>query len=184
VRSFRLASARTFRGTWSAIQSGASSVGPSKHVGGKDTAVSIAESPVRRRNALRSSHIGPFWVRIISFAVSSNRPWKSTQKVLGTGRRPGSKPPLRVSRARRWPGRDREGRRFLRLRRFRRCNGRLNATQPGVLAVSTSYIRGLGAACKGSATEPLLRRLRAATLDPFHRIAVKVQLTLRSLCGK
>src|SRR6476620_7182270 len=35
VRSFRLASARSFRGSWSATQSGASSVGPSEHVGGK-----------------------------------------------------------------------------------------------------------------------------------------------------
>src|SRR3954471_12109006 len=93
---------------------------------------------------------------------------------------PGLEPPLRVSRARRWPGRDREGRRFLRLRRFRRCTGKLNATQPGVLAVSTSYIRGLGAGCKGSAMEPIPGRRRAATLDPFHRIAFKVQLTLRS----
>jgi hypothetical protein len=78
VRSFRLASARSFRGPWSAIQSGASSVGPSEHVGGKDTAVSIAEDPVRRLNARRSSHIGPFWVRIISFAVSQTVPGKST----------------------------------------------------------------------------------------------------------
>src|SRR6476659_4918269 len=35
-------------------------------------------------------------------------------------------------------------------RRFRRCTGRLNATQPGVLAVSPLYIRGLGLGCKGS----------------------------------
>src|SRR6266404_8661249 len=38
----------------------------------------------------------------------------------------------------------------LRLRSFHRCTGRLNATQPGVLAVSTPYIRGLGLSCKGS----------------------------------
>src|SRR3990170_9148892 len=36
------------------------------------------------------------------------------------------------------------------FREFRRCTGRLNATQPGVLAVSPSYIRGLGSRCKGS----------------------------------
>ena len=35
VRSFRFAPARLFRGSWSATQSGASSVGPSKRVGGK-----------------------------------------------------------------------------------------------------------------------------------------------------
>src|SRR4030081_262309 len=36
------------------------------------------------------------------------------------------------------------------FRRLRRCTGRLNATQPGVLAVSPLYIRGIAAACKGS----------------------------------
>src|SRR5437762_9122674 len=36
------------------------------------------------------------------------------------------------------------------FRRFRRCTGRLNATQPGVLAVSPLYIRGLAPPCKGS----------------------------------
>src|ERR1700681_1202179 len=36
------------------------------------------------------------------------------------------------------------------FRRFRRCTGRLNATQPGILAVSLMYIRGLGLSCKGS----------------------------------
>jgi hypothetical protein len=176
VRSFRLASARSFRESWSAIQSGASSVGPSKHVGGKDTAVSIAESPVRRLDARRSSHIGPFRVQIISFAVSQTVPGKGTWDRTP----PGLEPPLRVSRARRWPGRDREGRRFLRLRRFRRCTGRLNATQPGVLAVSTSYIRGLGAPCKGSAREPAAGRRSTATVGPFHRLALKVRLTLWS----
>ena len=34
---------------------------------------------------------------------------------------------------------------FSDVREFRRCTGRLNATQPGVIAVSPSYIRGLGA---------------------------------------
>ena len=34
--------------------------------------------------------------------------------------------------------------------KFRRCTGRLNATQPGVLAVSPLYIRGLTAPRKGS----------------------------------
>lgn len=78
MRSFRLAPARSFRGSWSATQSGASSVGPSKHVGGKDTAASIAEGPVRRLNARRPSHTGPFGVRIISFAVSQTVPGKGT----------------------------------------------------------------------------------------------------------
>src|ERR1700692_4159166 len=37
-----------------------------------------------------------------------------------------------------------------RFRRLRRCTGRLNVTQPGVLAVSPLYIRGLAAPRKGS----------------------------------
>ena len=44
----------------------------------KDTAASIAEGPVRRLNARRPSHIGPFWVRIISFAASQTVPGKGT----------------------------------------------------------------------------------------------------------
>src|ERR1700721_2244201 len=39
---------------------------------------------------------------------------------------------------------------FPRSRKFRRCTGRLNATQPGVLTVSPLYIRGLAAMRKGS----------------------------------
>jgi len=40
----------------------------------EDPAVSIAEAPAQRLNACRPSHIGPFWVRIISFAVSQTVP--------------------------------------------------------------------------------------------------------------
>ena len=40
--------------------------------------MSIAEAPARRLNACRPSHIGPFWVRIISFAVSQTVPGKGT----------------------------------------------------------------------------------------------------------
>src|SRR5207245_11695453 len=103
---------------------------------------------------------------------------QALDKVPEAGRRPASKRWRRVSRVRRRLWRDQERRRFLRLRRFRRCTGRLNATQPGVLAVSTSYIRGLGAACKGRAREPegnpLLERRGAATLAAFHRFDLKV----------
>src|SRR6201995_4977305 len=69
---------------------------------------------------------------------------------LGLGRRSGSKPPLLVSRALRWLWRDRKDAGIFGVRRFRRCTGRLNATQPGVLAVSPLYIRGLAATCKRS----------------------------------
>ena len=121
--------------------------------------VSSLKAPARRQSARQPSHIGPFGVRIISSAVSQTVPGaeRYTKRYLGTGRRSGSKPPLRVSRARRWPWRDRERRWILQLRRIRRCTGRLNATQPGVLAFSTSYIRGSGLPCKGSVREASLR---------------------------
>jgi len=57
AQSFRSASARFFRGSWSATQSGASSVGPSEQVGGKGAALSFAESPARRQGARRRSDI-------------------------------------------------------------------------------------------------------------------------------
>ena len=63
------------------------------------------------------------------------------------------------------------------IRRFRRCTGRLNATQPGVLAVSPSYIRGLAGAGKGS----VAARQHSAL---FARGALRSRLTLRFYCGK
>ena len=154
MRRFRFASARSALGYWSATQSGASSVGPSEHVGGKIDRRVYSLKARRSAFALAGhSHIGPFGGPDNQFCRVLNRPWSKIvpcNSVPGIGRRSGSKPPLRVSRAQRWLGRDRERRRSLRLGRFRRCTGRLNATQPGVLAVSTSYIRGLPARCKGA----------------------------------
>jgi len=57
ARSFRSASARFFPGS-SATQSGASSVGPSEHFGGKSAALSLAEGPAWRQGARRPPHIG------------------------------------------------------------------------------------------------------------------------------
>ena len=57
---------------------------------------------------------------------------------------------LLISRALRWLWRDRKDAGVSKIWRFRRCTGRLNATQPGVLAVSPLYIRGLGLSCKGT----------------------------------
>ena len=48
--------------------------------------------------------------------------------------------------------------------RFHRCTGKLNATQPRVLAVSTSYIRGLASPRKG----PASKRRQAATVLVIH----------------
>src|ERR1700730_2900381 len=62
------------------------------------------------------------------------------------------------------------------FRRLRRCTGRLNATQPGVLAVSPIYIRRLAAARKGSVAA---RQHLALFGEQF-----KLQLTLWSYCGK
>ena len=57
---------------------------------------------------------------------------------------------LLISRALRWLWRDRKDAGIFGARRFRRCTGRLNETQPGVLAVSPLYIRGLAGLRKGS----------------------------------
>src|SRR3979409_2150889 len=86
-------------------------------------------------------------------------------------RRSGSKPPsLSAARcAGLW--RDRKDAGISWIRRFRRCTGRLNATQPGVLAVSPCYIRGLGPARKGSVA--MLQHFGL-----FRRRRVKRQLTL------
>ena len=77
----------------------------------------------------------------------SNRPWNKTG---WTERRPGWKPTLlagRAARAGSEGGTENAG--IPKIKRFHR-SGRLNATQPGVIAVSTPYIRGLGALCKPS----------------------------------
>ena len=57
--------------------------------------------------------------------------------------------------------------------RFHRCTGKLNATQPRVLAVSTSYIRGLGSPRKGSV-------VRAPQSSLFTGCHLKEPLTLYS----
>src|SRR5664279_269231 len=71
--------------------------------------------------------------------------------------------PSFVSRALRWLWRERKDAGISEIERFRRCTGRLNATQPGVLAVSPLYIRGLGGACKGSVAPRQHSTLFAAT---------------------
>jgi hypothetical protein len=68
----------------------------------------------------------------------------------GTGRRSGSRLSLLAGRALRWLWERLEKRWNLLLLKVPAPHGRLNATQPGVLAVSHPYIRGLVAPCKGS----------------------------------
>src|SRR4030081_834826 len=88
-------------------------------------------------------------VRIIGYAVSESRPWNKmvtwdrTPLGLETAAPCEPRAALAVEGSeRRWNLRD--------LRRFRRCTGRLNVTQPGVLAFSPLYIRGMSLSCKGS----------------------------------
>src|SRR4030088_3788325 len=88
-------------------------------------------------------------VRIIGYAVSESRPWNKmvtwdrTPLGLETAAPCEPRAALAVGGSeRRWNPRE--------FRRFRRWTGRLNATQPGVLAVSPLYIRGMGLSCKGS----------------------------------
>ena len=64
------------------------------------------------------------------------------------------------------------------IRGFRRCTGRLNATQPGVLAVSPLYIRGLAARVQGRASQ------RGNTRALFVASALSSRLTLWFYCGK
>jgi len=71
----------------------------------------------------------------------SNRPWN---KMGWTERRSGWKPSLlagRAARAGSEGGPENAG--ISKIGRSHRCTGRLNATQPGVIVVSTPYIRGL-----------------------------------------
>jgi hypothetical protein len=146
ARSFRSASALFFRGSWSATQSGASSVGPSKTRGRQKAALSGAEGLGQRQSARRLA-IGPFGARIIGYAVSEAVPWN---KMVTWDRTPlglETAAPC-ISRALRWLWRDRKDAGIFKSGRFRRCTGRLNATQPGVLAVSPLYIRGMGLSCK------------------------------------
>ena len=182
MRSFRLASARSIRGPWSAIQSGASSVGPSEHVGGKDTAVSIAEDPVRRLSARRPSHIGPFWVRIISFAVSQTVPGKSTwdRTPLGLETAAPCQPraalavegsgKTQVPPASKVPALHREAERD--------TTGSISRQH----LVHTWIGGSVQGKRKGSARdlqrEPSLERRTAATLAPFRKLGLKVRLTL------
>src|SRR5262249_39358543 len=60
---------------------------------------------------------------------------------------------------------------------FRRCTGRLNATQPGVIAVSTPVHTWIGRVVQG-------KRLCPATVMLIHELHVRVRLTLWFYCGK
>jgi len=107
--------------------------------------LSVAEDPVRRQGARRPSHIEAL--------QPDNRLSRISKPSLerigdpGTGRRSGSKPTLLLNRALRWLGRAGKTLEST-FTRFLRRTGRLNATQPGILAVSTFYIRGLTVPCK------------------------------------
>src|ERR1700753_1221801 len=69
-----------------------------------------------------------------------------------------------------------------RFRGFRRCTGRLNATQPGVLAVSPSYIRGMTARRKGRRREQEGKRACAATGPVVLEGFLKCRLTVGFYC--
>ena len=148
MRSFRLAEVRSFRGSWSATQSGASSVGPSEHVGGKKVPPCLfAESPgaaPKRPPAIacrplrgpdnrlsrikpsleQKSNLGPHAAR------AGNRLSLSAARSAGSGGAGNTQesPFVEVPAQRREAERDTTGK----------------------LAVSTVYIRGSGVACKGS----------------------------------
>jgi hypothetical protein len=105
ARSFGFASAQSLRGSWSASQSGASSVGPSEHVGGKGAALSVADGPAQRQGARRPSHTAALG-RDIGYEVPKAA--LEQESDLGGGRRSGTKPSRRIGRALRWPWKDRK----------------------------------------------------------------------------
>jgi hypothetical protein len=146
VQSFHSASARFFAGSWSATQSGASSVGPSKNVGGKAPPCLSLKARRGARALAGHSHIGPVGrISVLSYLSAGpgiRCPWDRTPLGVETAAPYQPRAALAAEGS--------EIRRNLLNLRFRRCTGRLNATQPGVLAVSPLYIRGLGIACKRS----------------------------------
>ena len=180
MRSFRFASARSFPGSWSATQSGASSVGPSKHVGGKDTAVFIAEGPVRRLNARRPSHTGPFGVRIIGFAASQTVPGKGTWDRTPLGLETATPCQPRAALAVEGSGKTQVPSTWKAPALHR------EAERDTTGSISRQHLvhTWIGGSVQGKRTgpprEPSLERRSSATLDPFHRFAFKVQLTLCS----
>src|SRR5438045_9084016 len=101
----------------------------------------------------------------------------------GTGRRSGSKPPLHVSRALRWLRRDRKDAGNPNIRSFRRCSGRLNATQPGVFSRQPLVHTGIGTCVQGNCKVDKASG-GPATLCPIRQKYLKLQLTLWFYCGK
>ena len=63
------------------------------------------------------------------------------------------------------------------IRRFRRCTGGLNATQPKILAISYSLHTWIGLPVQGSVARRQHRCL-------IHPLSTKLALTLWSYCGK
>src|SRR2546423_512739 len=102
----------------------------------------------------------------------------------GTGRRRGSKPPLHVSRALRWLRRDRKDAGNPNIRSFRRCTGRLNATQPGVFSRQPLVHTGIGTCVQGNCRGRQGNRRSPATLRLIRQKCLKLQLTLWFYCGK
>ena len=138
------------------------------NVGGKAPPYSVAESPAWRQSARRlfayPADSGPDnrFCRVRSRPWNKMVTWDRTPLGLETAAPCQPRAALASEGSeRRWNSQ---------IREFRRCTGRLNATQPGVLAVSPLYIRGLGPGCKGS----LLRRRGAATLCLIRQNCVKL----------
>jgi hypothetical protein len=111
-----------------------------------------------------------------SVAASRNRPWNECDP--GTGRHPSSKPPLLSAARLALAGADRKTLASPdRIRRFRRCTGRLNATQPEILAISSPLHTWIGLPVQGSVSGRQHRCL-------IHSLYIKLPLTLWSYSGK
>ena len=169
MRSFRFASARLSRGSWSATQSGASSVGPSEHVGGKIDRRVFAEGPARRQSARRPSHIGPLFSPDKPSCRVLNRPWG--KKVPGIGRRSGSKPPLLVNRAQRWLGRGAGKTQESSASKVPALHREAERDTTGSISRQHPVHTWIGACVQGKPRS-------AATLIPFRVSVIKARLTL------
>ena len=143
------ASLRVFPEVRSAISSGASSVGPYGTRWRRRPPYFLLKTWLRRGARPKTSQSALVGVPVSGDAAMGG-PWVKRAWGPAAARaqnRPSICPP-RAALA----GKGSEIRRNLLWERkgSNACTGRLNATQPGVLAVSTLYIRGLAGPCKGA----------------------------------
>src|ERR1700730_16329975 len=109
-------------------------------------------------------------VRIIGYAVSEAAP--GTRWEPGTGRRSGSKPPLLVGRALRWPWRDRKDAGILEISKVPALHREAERDTTGSISRQPLVHTWIGLLVQG-------KRRCVATLDVIRRGGIKLRLTLQ-----